>query len=127
MANSIGRRDVLRGLGLAGAAGLVAAGAAGCGSFLDTGITGGKPSKNALTYWNLFSGGDGVRMVQMEQAYQKAHPEVGLDAITLTWGNPYYTKLELAALSGRAPNVAVTHLSKVATLAQAGLLSALDP
>lgn len=126
MAHSIGRRDLLRGLGLAGAAGLAAVGASGCGSFLDTGITGGTASRNALTFWNLFSGGDGVRMVEMEKKYQRAHPEVNLDAITLTWGNPYYTKLELAALSGRAPNVAVTHLSKVATLAQAGLLSTLD-
>ena len=50
-----------------------------------------------------------------------------LTAVTLAWGNPYYTKLSLATVGGRPPDVAVSHLSRVPTLVEAGLLQALDP
>ena len=50
-----------------------------------------------------------------------------LTAVTLEWGNPYYTKLSLATVGGRPPDVAVSHLSRVPTLVEAGQLQALDP
>ena len=79
-----------------------------------------------LTYWNLFGGGDGARMIQMENAYAKSHPNVNLQSITLAWGDPYYTKLAMAAAGGRPPDVAISHMTRVATYAAQGLLEPFD-
>lgn len=117
------RRDLLRGTALA-ALGMAAAG--GCASPLVQGVSGAGAGRSQLTYWNLFSGGDGVRMDAMESYYQRTHRSTDLSAVTLTWGNPYYTKLALATLGDRPPDVAVSHLTRMRTLAQAGLLAPFD-
>jgi multiple sugar transport system substrate-binding protein len=116
------RRSFLAGLGLvAGGAALSA-----CGTPLATGVSGAAPSAEQLTYWNLFAGGDGTRMVEMEDGYRAANPDITLSAVTLAWGNPYYTKLSLATRGDRPPDVAVSHLTRMKTLARAGLLEAFD-
>jgi multiple sugar transport system substrate-binding protein len=58
----------------------------------------------------------------MEDAYQKSHPGTALNAVVLAWGNPYYTKLTLATLGGRPPDVGISHLTRASILANAGLL-----
>ncbi|GAA2828553.1 extracellular solute-binding protein [Crossiella cryophila] len=80
-----------------------------------------------LKFWNLFTGGDGARMMELVTAFQQARPEVSLQATTLSWGTPYYTKLAMAAAGGRSPDVAVLHLSRLAGYAPAGLLDPYDP
>ncbi|TMC03990.1 MAG: extracellular solute-binding protein [Chloroflexi bacterium] len=84
------------------------------------------PSGGVLTYWNLFGGGDGVRMVAMQDAFGRQRPDISLDATTLTWGNPYYTKLSMATLGGAPPDVAIMHLARMPQLAPAGLLRPLS-
>ncbi|HEY7415446.1 MAG TPA: extracellular solute-binding protein [Ktedonobacteraceae bacterium] len=79
-----------------------------------------------LTYWNLFGGGDGVRMIQMQGDYSKQFPDVDLQAVTLTWGDPYYTKLAMAAAGGRPPDVAISHITRMRTYAAQGLLEPFD-
>lgn len=117
------RRTVLRG-GLGAMAGLMlAGGAAGCGSALSAGVAGTQLAPGTLTYWNLFGGGDGVRMQTMEDAYRATHGASSLQAATFTWGNPYYTKVSLATLGGAPPDVAVSHLTRESNLARAGLLT----
>lgn len=118
----LSRRTLLRGAGLLGLGGLVS----GCGSALASGVAGTGPPGNTLSYWNLLGGGDGVRMQAMEQAYQKQHPNVALNAVVLAWGNPYYTKLSLATLGDRPPDVAISHLTRATILARAGLLEPLN-
>ena len=120
------RRNLLRGAGLLAAGTAFAGGLTGCGS-VRSGFTGAPPGSNVLTYWNLLGGGDGVRMKQMEAVYQKANPDVSLEAVTLTWGNPYYTKLSLATLGAQPPDVAISHLTRVPTLVNAGLLQPFAP
>ncbi len=88
-----------------------------------TSATGGGTS---LTYWNLFGGGDGARMIQMEGDFSRTHPNISLQSITLAWGDPYYTKLAMASAGGRPPNVAVSHMTRVATYAAQGLLEPFD-
>ncbi|MGA8117182.1 MAG: extracellular solute-binding protein [Actinocatenispora sp.] len=119
------RRHVLGMLGLLGAGG-AAAGLSGCGSVL-AGVAGTGPSRDSLTFWNLFTGGDGSHMVEMEQKYERANPDVTLNAVPLSWGNPYYTKLILATLGNRPPDVGISHLSRLPTLARANILEPLDP
>ncbi|MGA8115384.1 MAG: extracellular solute-binding protein [Actinocatenispora sp.] len=119
----IRRRDVLRATGLAGLAGV---GLTGCGSAFASGVAGTGTSRETLTYWTLLGGGDGGRMVTMEDAYQKAYPAVDLSAVTLAWGNPYYTKLTLATLGKHPPDVGIAHLTRATILAESGLLEPFD-
>src|SRR2546423_14929858 len=66
-----------------------------------------------LRFWNLFGGGDGVNLLAMLDAFRAANRDVSLEAVTLAWGPPYYTKLAMAATGGRAPDVAILHLSRL--------------
>ncbi|HET9127773.1 MAG TPA: extracellular solute-binding protein [Propionibacteriaceae bacterium] len=115
-----GRRALLGGaLGAAATTTLSA-----CGSPLAAGLAGGKLAPGTVQYWNLFGGGDGARMVGMEQVYQQNHGgPSSLQAATFAWGNPYYTKLSLATLGGSPPDVAVSHLTRATNLARGNLLS----
>lgn len=86
----------------------------------------GATSNNAIRFWNLFSGGDGVRMNQMESDFARSHPDIAVSSVTLTWGAPYYTKLAMAAVGGQPPDVAIMHLSRMPGYAPAGLLMPFD-
>jgi multiple sugar transport system substrate-binding protein len=115
------RRDFLRlsgGLALTGAL-------AGCGSPVVSSLTGSQPATADVIYWHLFGGGDGANMATMVKDVQGASG-LSVEATLLSWGNPYYTKLALAASSGRPPDVAIAHLSRLPLLAQAGLLESVD-
>ncbi|MEU2358905.1 extracellular solute-binding protein [Streptomyces misionensis] len=61
-------------------------------------------------------------MKEMVAAYQSARPDVDVRPLTLSWGSPYYTKLSLASLGGEPPSVAIAHISRLPTLARAGLV-----
>jgi multiple sugar transport system substrate-binding protein len=112
-----GRRHFLQGAAMLGLAGLVGGTLASCGS---------ASSDSSVTFWNLFGGGDGARMVEMEQAFQQRHPASNFTAVTLAWGSPYYTKLAMATVGGSPPNAAITHLSRLRTYAAANLLEPID-
>ena len=118
------RRTLLRG-GLGAVGGLGLAGAlSGCGTALSAGVAGTELSPGTLTFWNLFGGGDGARLTTMLDKYaaDNGGPS-SLQAATFAWGNPYYTKVALATLGNKPPDVAVSHLTRAKNLAQANLLS----
>ena len=48
-------------------------------------------------------------------------------SLILPWGNPYYTKLALAAVGGSPPDVAIVHATRLTVFAPAGLLEPLTP
>jgi len=112
-------------LGGALAFGLGAGALSACSTPVGSGLAGTTIDPGALQYWNLFGGGDGVRMQAMESGFQKSHPSIGLSSVTLAWGNPYYTKLSLATLGDKPPDVAISHLTRMKTLQAAGLLEEL--
>ncbi|WP_328476133.1 extracellular solute-binding protein [Actinoplanes sp. NBC_00393] len=117
------RRTLLRGM-LAGAG---AAGLAGCSSPVVAGLANTPLDQGTVEYWDLFGGGDGVRMQQMVANYRAANPGTPVQAVTLAWGNPYYTKLSLATVGAKPPNVAVSHLTRMLTLQRGNLLQELRP
>ncbi|MEN3357687.1 MAG: multiple sugar transport system substrate-binding protein [Mycobacteriales bacterium] len=123
---AISRRSVLRGAVAAGL-GAGAASLAGCSVPVLSGLTASREEPGTVEYWNLFGGGDGVRMQQMLDGYRQAHPAVTLSATTLAWGNPYYTKLSLATVGDKPPDVAVAHLTRMRTMVAGGLLRELRP
>src|SRR5690349_17223927 len=109
---SLSRRAVLKGIaGLGAGAALT-----GCSAPVLSGLGTGGGAAGSLAYWNLFGGGDGVRMTQMLDTFRAANPDIDLKAVTLAWGNPYYTKLSLATLGQKPPDVAISHLTRMKTL-----------
>lgn len=116
------RRSVLKGA-VAGAGALAGAWAlAGCAS-------GSGPASSAATriqMWHLFTGGDGGIFQQMLTEVQEDDPSVGIDPVVLTWGAPYYTKLVMASVGGRSPDLAVMHLTRVAGWVPGGVLDPWD-
>jgi multiple sugar transport system substrate-binding protein len=123
MNGPISRRTLFRGA----LAGIGAAALGGCSSPVGAGLANTALDPGTVEYWNLFGGGDGVRMQQMQDGYRKANPNTPLQAVTLAWGNPYYTKLSLATVGAKPPNVAVSHLTRMKTLQEADLLQELHP
>src|SRR6266487_1369855 len=116
--NVFGRRHFLQGAAMLGIAGLAGGTLASCGS--------PSSSSSSITFWNLFGGGDGARMIDMEQAFQRQNPASNFKAVTLAWGSPYYTKLVMSTVGDSPPNAAITHLSRLRTYAAANLLEPID-
>lgn len=120
----LSRRSLLKGAIGTAAGAAVVGGLSGCGTAFSAGLTGSELAPGTLTYWNLFGGGDGVRMQTMEAGYAEQQGGASsLQAATFTWGNPYYTKVTLATIGGAPPDVAVSHLTREKNLARAGLLT----
>lgn len=115
------RRTLLR--GAFGAAASLSLG--GCAAPVLSGLSTGHEQAGTLDYWNLFGGGDGVRMNEMLDGFRAANPSISLSAVTLAWGNPYYTKLALATLGDKPPDVAISHLTRAKTLVASDLLEEL--
>ncbi|GIF46085.1 carbohydrate ABC transporter substrate-binding protein (CUT1 family) [Asanoa ferruginea] len=120
MTKNLSRRQLLAVAGLGATAALT-----GCSS-VAAGLSTSRET-GTLDFWNLFGGGDGVRMQQMLDGYRAEHADVELAAVTLAWGNPYYTKLSLATLGDRPPEVAISHLTRMKNLVRADLLEELRP
>ncbi|MFC4243255.1 extracellular solute-binding protein [Gryllotalpicola reticulitermitis] len=112
-----------RGFLAAGLAGLALPALAGCASSVSAGLVGAQLNPKTLVYWNLFGGGDGSRMQTMEAGYQKGHGGASsLQSTTFAWGNPYYSKLTLATVGHKPPDVAISHLTRAKPLWDGGIL-----
>jgi len=95
---------------------------AGCTSPLAAGLLGTPLNPQQLIFWNLFGGGDGSRMQTMEATYTKAHGPGSLRATVFAWGNPYYSKLTLATVGNKPPDVAISHLTRAKPLYDGNIL-----
>ena len=91
------RRQVLIGGATVGAA--AALGVATTGSPF-------KGGTETVTFWHLFGGGDGERLTEILASIDAEHADSDVRQLILQWGNPYYTKLALAAVGGSPPDVA---------------------
>lgn len=112
---------------LAGGIGALAAtGALGSLSGCAAPATAAGPGQTRLRFWHLFGGGDGVNMRGMLDDFRAGHEDIALEAATLQWGAPYYTKLGMAGAGGRAPELAVLHLARLAGFAPGRLLDPFD-
>jgi multiple sugar transport system substrate-binding protein len=64
-----------------------------------------------LTYWDFLGGGDGVRMKQIVAQFNQTQNDIHVTESTLTWGEPFYTKVHTAVVAGQTPDVMTYHLS----------------
>jgi multiple sugar transport system substrate-binding protein len=83
--------------------------------------------RETVTFWHLFGGGDGERLTEILADIDSEHADSDVRELILQWGNPYYTKLALAAVGGSPPDVAVVHATRLPSFAPAGLLEELTP
>ena len=114
------RRQMLMG-SLAAVGGVAAASAlAGCAP------TASASGLSQLAYWHLLSGGDGITMAGLVDKVNALDHGYEATQTVLAWGAPYYTKLAMASVGGRSPDVAIMHASRVAGYAPGGLLDPWD-
>ena len=76
-----------------------------------------------VVWWDFLSGGDGVRMKALISDFNKEHPDIQIDATTLDWGTPFYTKVHTSAAVGQGPDVMTYHLSRIPIALDEGVLS----
>lgn len=115
------RRSLLKG-SLAGVGVALAGGAlSGCGS-----ATAAAGDPHTVRMWSLFSGSDGALLTEMVDRARPHIRGITREHTVLEWGPPYYTKLSMAAAGGRAPDLAIAHLSRLPGYAPTGLLDPWD-
>ncbi|MGY0020334.1 extracellular solute-binding protein [Streptomyces sp. cg35] len=113
------RRRALTAALAAGATALGAGALSGCGSALAA-------DDSTVRLWDLFSGADGGLLNDMVRAARPDMPGTRIERTVLEWGTPYYTKLAMASAGGRGPDVAVSHMSRLAGYAPTGLVDPWD-
>ena len=64
-----------------------------------------------VTLWDFLSGGDGVRWRSIIDSFNSSQKAIVVNATTLTWGDPFYTKVHTAVVAGDTPDVMTYHLS----------------
>jgi len=82
-------------------------------------------SASAVTeviWWDFLGGGDGVRMKQLIDNFNSSHPDININATTLEWGVPFYTKIQTSAAIGEQPDIMTYHLSRFPLAVPTGVL-----
>src|SRR5271163_378780 len=91
-------------------------------------MTGVAQAKDTIVWWDFLSGGDGVRMKAMLDEFNKEHANtVEIQATTLEWGVPFYTKVQTSAAVGQGPDVMTYHESRMPLGVSTGSLSVITP
>lgn len=76
-----------------------------------------------IEWWDFLAGGDGVRMKALIADFNEQHPDMQINATTLEWGTPYYTKARTSTAVGQGPDVMTYHLSRFPLGIEEGVLS----
>ena len=83
------------------------------GLALSTAVLGTAHAATTVTFWDFFGGGDGIRMKQIVDDFNASQKDIVVQRTTQVWGNPFYTKVHTAVISGQTPDVMTYHLSAV--------------
>lgn len=83
-------------------------------------------AQETVVWWDFLGGGDGARMKQLIDRFNEEHNgEIRIDATTLEWGMPFYTRVQTAAAVGEAADVIMYHASRIPLAVQQGILQPL--
>ena len=74
-----------------------------------------------VVWWDFLGGGDGVRMKSMIEEFNATHPDIRINATTLEWGVPYYTRVQTAIPVGEGPDIMTYHTSRLPLGAPSGI------
>ena len=85
-------------------------------------------AQETVVWWDFLGGGDGVRMKQLINDFNAEHEgHIAIDATTLEWGVPFYTKVQTSVAVGEAPDIMTYHASRIPLAVEQGLLSEITP
>lgn len=83
-------------------------------------------AQETVVWWDFLGGGDGARMKQLIDRFNQEHQgEIQIDATTLEWGMPFYTRVQTAAAVGEAADVIMYHASRIPLAVEQGILQPL--
>ena len=55
-------------------------------------------AQETVVWWDFLGGGDGVRMKKLIEDFNAEYTgKIKIDATTLEWGTPFYTKVQTSA------------------------------
>lgn len=97
------------------------------GTALMTVAVGGAMAKDTIVWWDFLGGGDGVRMKALIDQFNKESPDLEIQATTLEWGTPFYTKVQTSAAIGEGPDIMTYHESRIPLGVSTGSLSEITP
>lgn len=81
-------------------------------------------AKESVVWWDFLGGGDGVRMKKLIEDFNKEHADtIEIQATTLDWGVPFYTKVQTSAAVGEGPDVMTYHASRIPLAVSQGSLA----
>ena len=76
-----------------------------------------------VKWWDFLGGGDGIRMKTLIEKFNTEHAdEITIEATTLEWGVPFYTKVQTSAAVGEAPDIMTYHASRIPLAVSQGIL-----
>lgn len=84
-----------------------------------------KEGPEVISFWSLFTGGDGDYFDAMVDEFNATHSDIQLKTDTVKFDN-YYTKLTAALASGNAPDMVVIHQANLRNYIPSGQLLPLD-
>ncbi len=85
-------------------------------------------AEETVVWWDFLGGGDGVRMKQLISDFNEANAgEITIDATTLEWGVPFYTKVQTSVAVGEAPDIMTYHASRIPLAIDQGVLDEITP
>ncbi len=104
-------------------AGVLVAGMVGFVLFAGSRI--GSGDRVTVRFWNGFTGPDGRTILALVKRFNRENPDVRVLMQRLDWA-PYYSKLFVAGLGGRAPEVFVVHAANIARFMQGNFVQSVD-
>jgi len=74
----------------------------------------GAQAQETVIWWDFLGGGDGIRMKKLLEDFNAEHKDtIEVQATTLDWGVPFYTKVQTSAAVGEGPDIMTYHTSRI--------------
>ena len=71
-------------------------------------------AQEKVIWWDFLGGGDGARMKTLIEKFNQANAgKIEIQATTLDWGVPFYTKVQTSVAVGEGPDVMTYHTSRI--------------
>ncbi len=87
--------------------------------------TEGISAKIKIRYWNGFTGPDGKAMLQMVRKFNRENPDIDVRMQRIDWAT-YYSKLFVAGIGGRSPDVFIVPTDCLMRFANANFIRPVD-
>ncbi len=89
---------------------------------------GAAQAQETVVWWDFLGGGDGIRMKKLIDDFNAANSgKIEIQATTLDWGVPFYTKVQTSAAVGEGPDIMTYHASRIPLAVSQGTLAEITP